>query len=332
MIAAFIVLLLFPLAQADTGGTAAAQAGKVLWEGPNTACRNCHGNKGEGGYGPDLAGRQLSVEQFRQAIRKPWGVMPAYTDQQLSDPDVAQLVAYFSSLPKVAEPAAWRTPTPPGAKTGQTLMIANAGCGQCHGAALGIPRAVAGGIGADFEWFKKMVYEHTTTMQRGDGGRLHMGNYSTTRLPESLLQEIWHYASVEVGLRVPVRARVSTGMPAGNNVTYTVTVENTGTPGKGPTAQDLSISLQLPPGATVVTGGAGYQGTSHDQKANADVAVWQLPRLAPAETQTYMLTLSGTGAGGGIARGTVGWSKPTLADGSPDQVLVVLPPRSPQTQ
>ena len=58
MIAAFIVLLLFPLAQADTGGaTAAAQAGKVLWEGPNTACRNCHGNKGEGGYGPDLAGQ-----------------------------------------------------------------------------------------------------------------------------------------------------------------------------------------------------------------------------------------------------------------------------------
>ena len=40
-----------------------AQAMK-LWTGPETQCRNCHGAKGEGGFGPDLAGRKLTVAQF----------------------------------------------------------------------------------------------------------------------------------------------------------------------------------------------------------------------------------------------------------------------------
>ena len=44
--------------------TGDAQAGKTLWEGPNTGCRNCHGTKGEGGVGPDLAGRKLTIAQF----------------------------------------------------------------------------------------------------------------------------------------------------------------------------------------------------------------------------------------------------------------------------
>ena len=29
--------------------------------------------------GPDLAGRKLSADQFKHAVRQPWGVMPAFT-------------------------------------------------------------------------------------------------------------------------------------------------------------------------------------------------------------------------------------------------------------
>src|ERR1700761_9629196 len=85
-----------------------AGAGKTLWEGNGTMCRNCHGKDGEGGFGPDLAGRGLSFSEFKQAVRKPWGVMPAFTEGQLSDSDLANLAAYFASLPKKPDVGPWR--------------------------------------------------------------------------------------------------------------------------------------------------------------------------------------------------------------------------------
>ena len=75
-----------------------------------------------------------------------------------------------------------------------------------------------------------------------------MGNFSRTRVPESSLQQIWNYVSTDLGLRVPMRGRFTAGVPAGNGMTYTLNVENTGLAGKGRTAEDLTISLMLPPG------------------------------------------------------------------------------------
>ena len=54
------------LAAAQNGDHAQAMK---LWAGPETQCRNCHGAKGEGGFGPDLAGRKLTAAQFTQAVR-----------------------------------------------------------------------------------------------------------------------------------------------------------------------------------------------------------------------------------------------------------------------
>lgn len=59
------------------------EAGKRAWA-PALRCGNCHGPQGECGYGPDLAGRGISAEAFRMSVRRPWGVMPAYTETQLS--------------------------------------------------------------------------------------------------------------------------------------------------------------------------------------------------------------------------------------------------------
>src|SRR6476646_8993874 len=102
-------LLLLPFLQsaslAQAPDTAAA---KSLWEGNNLFCKNCHGKNGEGAFGPDLAGRGLSASQFQQAVRKPWGVMPAFTEEQVSDTELAGMAAYFATLPKSAEPGPWR--------------------------------------------------------------------------------------------------------------------------------------------------------------------------------------------------------------------------------
>ena len=331
---AAMVLLASLVHAANAAAQGDAEAGRTLWTGNVTECRNCHGDAGEGGFGPDLAGRRLTVEQFRHATRTPWGIMPAYTAQQVSDPDIANLVAYFNTLPSVAAPGPWRETPEPGAPARQRLHIATVGCGQCHGPLFEDTREDAGAAGADFEWFSNLVYNHTVASPEerrlsgtNPNNPIRMGNYSRERLPESLLREIWQYVSVDLGLRVPINARLRAGTPAGGNVTYDLTVENAGVPGKGLTAEEISIALMLPAGSTVVrTTGAGYQGVRRDPESGGDLAVWTVARLSPKETQSYTITISPPAAGAKPLRGTVRWSKPAFGDGSTDSANINPPP------
>jgi len=326
----FLVVALVHAQSAAAQGN--AESGKKLWESVDARCRDCHGLKGEGAFGPDLAGRQLSFDQFKQAVRKPWGIMPAFTEQQISDGDIANFLTYFGTLPKVAAPGPWKAPLPAQAKHGQELIVATVGCAQCHGATLNGPRGNAGAVNADFEWFKKMVYDHTTNMplhrevlgQAPTGVR--MGNYSRTRLPESLLQEIFLFAKNDLKFRPALAARLT---PGGSTGTYSLEVLNNGLAGKGLSAEDVTISLALAPGTKVTnTTGAGYQGVRKDQDGKTDIAVWQLSKLAPKDKQTYTITLGG----GAIPSGFVSWGKPTPGTGGPDRVLVAVPPPPGQTQ
>ena len=320
------------LAWAQTGDAA---AGKAFWSGNASLCRQCHGANGEGGFGPDLAGRALTVAQFTRAVRQPWGVMPAFTEQQLGAAQVANLVAYFDSLPKVAEPGPWRVPLTPAMPRGQQLAT-SLGCAQCHGADLAGIRQAFGAVAPDLPWFTRLVYTHTTTMPElstmlGDTAPMRMGNFSPLRVNEPALEDIWKYLTVDLGFRARVQGRVAPGVAAATGTTFTVTVANSGLPGKGLTAEDVSVNLSLPAGVTVVsTTGAGYQGTRKDDKG-ADVATWRVPRMAPAEMQTLTITLSG--ATPAIASGTVVWTKPAQRNGAPnDTVNIALPPRPAATQ
>src|SRR5690348_11626360 len=127
-------LLLIPVfaavgaAQTPPAGDAAA--GKALWDGNTTSCKNCHGAKAEGGYGPDLAGRKLTYAQFSHAVQKPWGVMPSFP--QFNDKQLTDMYAYVVNLPGVSEPAAWRFPLPENAPKGQVVALSTIGCAMCH--------------------------------------------------------------------------------------------------------------------------------------------------------------------------------------------------------
>ena len=331
-----IVLVLSLLHAEAAGAQGSADAGRALWAGNTLECNYCHGDEGEGGFGPDLAGRHLSVEQFRRAVRRPWGIMPAYVDKQISDEDMANLVAYFDGLPRVATPGEWRVPVPAGAPPGQRLAIETFGCAQCHGPVFAGTREDAGAAGADYEWFADLVYNHTIASpeeRRLSGANpdnpIRMGNFSRTRLPESLLEQIWQYISVDLGLRVPMAGRLTAGVAAGDGMTYTLNVENEGIAGKGPTAEYLTIGLTLPSGSTVLnTSGAGYQGIRRDLQSGADVAVWTAPSMAAQESQTYTITLSAPAAGAEPLRGELRWSRPVLGDGGDDSANI-NPPRAP---
>jgi len=320
---------------AQTGAASAgtAEAGKAVWALGNTSCRNCHGGDGEGGFGPALAGRiDLTVERFRSYVRNPAGRMPAYAESELTDREIADLVAYFTSLPPATKPGAWRVELPKDAPRGQQLAISVIGCGQCHLATFETPRHGAAEVNGDFEWFTRMVYDHvaaqreqwkqldpaitpTTPQPAGPPGRnrVRMGSYSPQRLPEAVLKEMWTWAMDDLGKLVPLTARVTAGAQGPNGATYTVQVTNAGVKGKGLAAEDVTVEVELPDNTKVVNGtGSGYGGVSRNGEGKT-VAVWRVPRLAATEQQTLTLTLA---AAPGALHGMVRWARPAVkADG-----------------
>jgi cytochrome c553 len=334
------VLFLLPLAQqAPPAPDGDPKRGKVLWqETEHVECRECHGANGQGAFGPDLAGRSLTRAQFIHAVRKPWGIMPAYAESQISDRELVDLAAYFDSLPSVDQPGPWRVQVPSGAPRGLAVAT-TAGCVQCHNPSFNNGRGVMGAIDANFEWFKSIVYVHTaayppTRARLGEPPyeRLAMGSFSPARLPESMLQDVWSYI-VDLGFRARMHGQLSAGVPSTDGVVYRLDVENTGLEGKGLTAEDVTVTLAVPAGATVVTTtGAGYQGVRRDEQAKADVAVWGVSRMAPGDHQTYTLTLSRAGTATDNLRGTIRWTKPTVKTGPSDSEAIAPAPLGVQSQ
>src|SRR5262249_330154 len=139
--------------------------------------------------------------------------------------------------------------------------------------------------------FARITFEHTELYPKG-----RMGSFSRLRLQEATLEEIFHFAVDDLGLLVPISARIEAGVPRGANTTYTLTVKNDGELRKGLTAEGVTIALALAPGTAVVTAtGSGYQGVRKDPQFNSDAVVWQVTSIAPQEEQTNTLTIAGAG-------------------------------------
>ena len=330
-----------------------ADAGKTFWQAQ--MCQYCHGVQAEGAWGPDLAGRGLTEAQIRHALREPYGLMPTYTETQLSDQTIANLQAFFATLPKAEQFGPWRWRSPPDdAPEGQRLQSAF-GCGQCHEPELAIPRRWLGGVGkdADFVYFEKQIYQHT---DKYPGGR--MGNFSKERLPEIVLREIYQFM-VDAGFRAPINASLLAGPRQGENTTYTLTVFNDGVAKRGLNAEEITIFIKIPQGTKFVSAtGNGFKGVRplaqlglepaipntpgrfdpsgklperEKPDLSGDVAVWDVPLIAAAEKQTYTLTLSGPTAQiftlpgpspsgqafKGFEGSTVYWARPGVRMGPP---------------
>jgi mono/diheme cytochrome c family protein len=331
VVALFVLPLIQSAANAQAGNAA---AGKAFWDrGPPraTACRNCHGGLAEGAFGPDLAGRGLNAAQVLQAVRHPWGIMPAFVESQVSDQDAADLAAYFASMPKPAAPGKWRFEVPAGAPPGQATLI-NMGCGQCHGPTFNGPRGNLGAVSGDFDYFANLVYNHTTAMpvHRASLGQnatnLDMGNFSRTRFSEQSLRQIYFWARDEIGFRPPLQGVLSKGQEGPSGVTYNLRVSNNGLQGKGIIAEGLTVSLNIPAGTNVVAAtGTGYQGVHVDDKTKGSVATWKLARSAPKEQENMTITLSKAGTGSDNIKGDIRWAKPGPKTGPNRDVVNIAP-------
>ena len=308
-----VALLMLPLLQSDSALKGNPAEGQKAFAGGVAFCSICHGGRGQGAFGPDLAGRGLNFAQFKRAVTQPYGVMPSYAF--LSDQTLADMHAFLESLPKVAEAGKVGVPPPPtGSPLGQYLFL-TVGCGQCHRMEAADPRRDMGAFAKEmnYELFKKIVYEgERRAYAVREPPPRRMGIFQKDRLPEPALREIYKWLTEETGLRVPMTAEIGAGVQSGGNTTYTLNVENEGNQAKGLVAEGVTISLVLPPGAKVVsTTGAGYQGVRNDPQRKAEIVVWKVPKITAAEKQTYTLTLAGTDTPAGIFQSSrVEWSKP----------------------
>ena len=76
-------------------GSLADEPGRRLYE---DKCSQCHGNEGRGGNAPRLVPFDWSDEQALEQIRRPLCDMPPVPASEVSDAEVAQIVAYLKTI------------------------------------------------------------------------------------------------------------------------------------------------------------------------------------------------------------------------------------------
>ncbi len=98
-----VVLVALVVAACGGGGATTApstqgdvQAGAQAWT--SKPCAGCHGANAEGGVGPRLAGTTRTLDQVRNAVRNGrGGGMPAFSADQVSDADIANIYAWLKT-------------------------------------------------------------------------------------------------------------------------------------------------------------------------------------------------------------------------------------------
>jgi mono/diheme cytochrome c family protein len=78
-----------------TIGRAAEDPGERVYNGK---CSRCHGPEGRGAEGPKLIPFKWSDEQALDLIRYPQCEMPPMPESDVSDAEVAQIVAYLKAI------------------------------------------------------------------------------------------------------------------------------------------------------------------------------------------------------------------------------------------
>jgi mono/diheme cytochrome c family protein len=78
-----------------TIGSAAEDPGQRVYE---EKCSRCHGAEGRGAMAPSLVPFQWSYERALKLVREPECDMPPMSASEVSDAEVAQIVAYLKTI------------------------------------------------------------------------------------------------------------------------------------------------------------------------------------------------------------------------------------------
>ena len=157
------------------------------------------------------------------------------------------------------------------------------------------------------------------------------GQFLPSRLPESMLQEVWTYI-VDLGFRARMHGQLSAGAVEGwrglqaGCGKYRSRGQRADGRGRDRDAHRAER------GERGCSDRRRYQGVRRDEQAKANVAVWTVSRMAPKDRQTYTLTLSQAGTAKDNVRGTIRWTKPTVKTGANDAEAIAPAPLGAQSQ
>ena len=88
-----------------SGSAMAADAAKGKVAYVKNGCYQCHGFEGQGGQaGAKLAPKPMPEEAFVSFVRTTNRAMPPYSEQILSNDDLADIYAYVASIPAGPDP------------------------------------------------------------------------------------------------------------------------------------------------------------------------------------------------------------------------------------
>jgi len=114
-------------AKAGAAAPGNSDNGKMVFTSQN--CGSCHGADAQGGVGPLIGPPPGTMAQFVVSVRQPTGQMPAYSDKQVSDQEIADLYAYLKTMGSPAQAAVTLT----GNAAHGKQIFTSYGCYQCHG-------------------------------------------------------------------------------------------------------------------------------------------------------------------------------------------------------
>jgi len=86
-----------PLAGPPPLYSAALEQGRVLYD---RHCHRCHAS-GEGGLGPGVTNVPAPKALMRLQVRQGLGTMPGFSEREISDPELDQLLDYVLALRKL---------------------------------------------------------------------------------------------------------------------------------------------------------------------------------------------------------------------------------------
>lgn len=75
-------------------------------------CSGCHGALAQGGFGPALAGTNLTFPEVQRQVRSPRDQMPAFDHSEVSKRDLQDIYSWLTSLPAATATAPVTLPPP----------------------------------------------------------------------------------------------------------------------------------------------------------------------------------------------------------------------------
>jgi mono/diheme cytochrome c family protein len=227
-------------------GSIDAAAGKKVWDAK--LCKNCHGANAEGGFGPalgSLARNAKTLDDVKKQVRDPFRNMPAFSADQISDADLADLVDYIKTLPPNPD---WKfaayTPAA-GEDPGKTLFNQK-GCAACHGQ--NGERIISAAVKASgaTTLTDAMVVKQVRTPAKN------MPTYKTTTVSDGDLATIAPWVVKQVNAQLAAPAAATTPAPSSTGGAPTTLPKSGGELPQVPWALLAAVSGLLCLGASVV--------------------------------------------------------------------------------